>query len=680
MGFRMVKKILFGVDYYPEHRAREKWSRDAELMASANFNVVRIAEFAWSWLEPEPGRYDFSWLDFVIDMLSKKGIKAIIGTPTASPPPWVVKLYPDILPVDFNGHVMPPTARRHYCPNNPNYLELTKRIVSEIAKHYKDNPNVIGYQIDNELGLGLDYCYCKHCITLFRKWLKEKYGSIENLNKAYGTIFWSHVYRDWDEIYPPTPPFDIRNRSLALDWFRFKSYSFIKYLKLQIDIIKSIDNSKIITTNLPGSLYWEIDNYEMGKYLDVVSWDNYPRFGHFEYDPAAVAMQHDATRCMSKNYRFWVMELQAGPTDGYFNYPIGMTPEPGELRKWAYQAYARGAEAILYFRWDTCPFGKEQYWHGILNHDDELNRRYYEVKQLGEELKKIEGFLSDTHVESDIGIVFSYDSLWATIIEKNYYHTDYRSQILTAYKGFWEKHLIVDVIPPNTDLSRYRVIALPFLYVTNPEVIESIKKYVYNGGVVIASARTSVKDSNNNVYTSGLPGGLQEVFGIKITDYTSLPKEITPKISIGNRQLEAFGWIEELTPTTAEVLGIHRYRWLDGKPAITINRYGKGIAIYIGSFITLNIIRYIVDYLINNNIIRQQFIIESDELIEVINRKGKEYNVLFLINHSSEPKNVKIYSDQEKEYIDILEDTRIVGKEFKALMKAHDVKVVMVRS
>lgn len=666
--------LFFGVDYYPEHWPRSRWPLDAELMRDAGFNVVRLAEFAWCRLEPSPGVFDFSWLDEAIGLLYEKGIRVVLGTPTAAPPPWLVKLHPDILPVDYKGHAMPPTARRHYCPNNPNYREATRRVVSAIANHYKNDERVVGYQVDNELSLDEEYCYCGFCLDRFREWLRSRYGDVGTLNRVYGTIFWSQEYGDWSEVYPPTPPFDMRNRSLALDWFRFRSEYMVDFLKLQVEILRAANPEKMVTTNLPGALHASVDSYRMGENLDFASWDCYPRFANEGYDPAWSSLQHDSARCMSRDRRFWVMELQAGPTDGYLNAAIGVTPEPGELRKWAYQAIAHGAEGVVYFRWRTACFGKEQYWHGILNHDGEVNRRFMEVKRLGEELKAIEGALNGTSFHSTVAVIFSYETLWSTLIERGYYQADYYTQVFTAYRGLWAHGINIDVVPPSADLSRYKVVMAPHLYLTGSEVARRLEEYVRNGGVLIASARTSVKNEHNNVYSDGLPGGLTALFGMRVLDYTRLPSTARASIEVRGLPLQAHGWLEELGPSTADVIGVHSYSWLRGKPAITVNSYGRGLAIYVGSFLTPELSSYISRLLIDMGVITPPATLASGEA-ELALRSGDGYDLLFIINHGAEERGVQVTLREPRDAKGLLTGVEYRGRTVQVSLKPHDVEI-----
>lgn len=666
--------LFFGVDYYPEHWPRERWPLDAKLMGEAKFNVVRLAEFAWCRLEPKPNVFNFAWLDDVLEILASRGLKAVLGTPTAAPPPWLVKQHPDILPVDFNGHPMPPVARRHYCPNNPNYREATERIVTKLAERYRDDERVIGYQVDNELSMSEEYCYCRHCVEGFREWLKGRYGDIEALNKAYGTVFWSQEYGDWSEIHPPTPPFGNCNRALALDWFRFRSESMVGYLELQVEILKKMSPGKFVTTNLPGALHSSVNCFDMGSRLDFMSWDCYPRFAGGG-EAAQTSLQHDAARMMSRDGRFWVMELQAGPTDGYHSFPIGYTPEPGELRKWAYQAIAHGAEGVVYFRWRTACFGREQYWHGILNHDGEVNRRYLEVKGLGEELERIAGEVAGTRFDSEVAVLFSYDSLWATLIERGFYYADYYSQVLASYRELWKLGVNIDVIPPTADLSRYRVVFAPFLYLTDKGVNARLRDYVERGGFLVASARTSVKDENNNVYCDGLPGGLVDLFGARVVDYTPVSNDERAIIAVGNRALQAFGWLEELKPTTAEVIGFHEFSWLKGKPAITINRFGKGLAVYVGSFLTPELASYTASLALKKGNVKLPANVGGAAL-EVTLRHGDGYALLFLINHASSECRATVALPEPRWVKGLLTGVRSDDGKVKVSLGPHGVEIL----
>ncbi len=372
----------YGADYYPEHWPEERWPEDARLMAEAGFNVVRMAEFAWSRLEPHDSVFDFTWLDRAIEILADQGIQTVLGTPTASPPPWVMDTDPAMYRILPDGKPLYYGNRRGYCPNHPIYWQHTRRIVEKMAAHYAGNPYVIAWQIDNEFG---DPCYCQVCRRGFQVWLKQRYGTLDELNEKWGTVFWSHVYTDWKQL--PIPYEHIsQNPGLALDFKRFASASYVRYQQMQIEILRK-HSQQPITHNFMGFDYNKINYYDLAEPLEFVSWDNYLRVFwdmKAEIDPSQAALSHDTMRGLKKK-NFWVMEQQAGPTGWEI---IGDTPKPGELRLWVYQAIAHGADGMVYFRWRTCRFGSEQYWHGVLDHPGIPGRRYREIAQVGEELAR----------------------------------------------------------------------------------------------------------------------------------------------------------------------------------------------------------------------------------------------------------------------------------------------------
>ena len=377
--------MIFGVDYYPEHWDSSEWAAQAKLMREGNFNAVRIAEFSWKELEPEENKFDFSWLDKIIEILAAEGIGAILGTPTAAPPKWLADKY-DVYMRDKYGRPRGFGSRRECCSNNPYYAERSAIIVEKLAERYGKNPNVIAWQVDNEFGChSSTRCYCDHCKKKFANWLRDKYGDIDKLNSLYGTVFWSQQYDSFDDVILPAYTSceadygDRRahNPSLEMDFYRFSSDSWIEYEQLQADIIRRYSD-KPITHNFMGH-FSDIDYYKLAAPLDVVAWDNYidNQWNHPAYENTSMA--HKLMRG-AKNKNFWVMEEQAGPCGWDM---FGGTPRPGQLRLWTYQAIAHGCDGMVYFRFRSAPFGMEQYWLGLVDHDGVPRRRFFEVQKTG---------------------------------------------------------------------------------------------------------------------------------------------------------------------------------------------------------------------------------------------------------------------------------------------------------
>jgi len=682
MYFKNSRKAFFlGVDYYPEEWPPDIWDQDVNLMYEAKFNIVRLADYAWPMLEPSPGRFTFDWLDEAIEKLNAKGIKVILATPRY-PPIWFPKMYPDALPVDDQGRRIRfgrNGAWMSYCPHNPNFLRCIERIVRALAEHYKDNPNVYGWQIDNETQWSDPYpnmvCYCEYTKEKFREWLKAKYGSIEKLNEKIGTKFFPiQIYSDWGEIDPPWPPLREKNRGLALDWLRFRSDSLIELIRFEASIIRNIAPHQKITTN---RISHQIDNYKLSKFLDFISYDSYPKYRR-EPDPAVASMYYDWFRSM-KNTSFWVMELQSGI---FF---LGKMPRPGEIRKWTYQAIGRGADGILYFRWRTTPYGVEQFVYGIPGPDNRLDRRYYEIKKVGEEIRKLEEHICETACKSDVAILCSYDNIWSTDIEKDDYGRNFLEDMFSVYKGLWLNHIPVDIVEPLCDLTKYKIVFTPFFYIMNEEIALNLKEYVKNGGILISDARLAVKNEYNGIFSEPLPGLLTDLFGITIDDHDIVEVGDNRRILglegapiFAQKEASPVAWVEALGLSDADALAIHKGTWLDGAPAITMHKYGGGRAIYIGTFFSTELVNLMVRDFINGGLIKPIANLDDSE-VEVARRDGRDFSLLFIINHSDKYKKVKLRLEKTYSIEDLFDGRSFESNALTVDLKPDDVKVLMVK-
>lgn len=576
----------FGADYYPEHWPGEIWEQHAKLMREANFNVVRLAEFAWAKMEPTEGKYDFSWLDEAIDVLSKEGIKVVLGTPTATPPKWLMDKYPEAYQVDAYGRVRGFGSRRHYCANSPAYLEKTKDIVGKMADHYKNHPDVVAWQIDNELGChSTVLCYCNHCKKAFHQWLEQKYGDIRTLNKEWGTVFWSQTYHSWDEIVlpeytaceAPNQRSFAHNPALLLDFSRFSSDSVIRYQNLQIEQLRATGCRQPVTHNLMGH-FSEIDCFKQGEKLDFVSWDNYIHTPWGESGYQAVSMAHDLIRGV-KNKNFWVMEQQSGPC-GWET--LGSTPRPGQLRLWTYQALAHGAEAIVYFRWRACPFGTEEYWYGILDHDGIPRRRYFEIQQTGSELRNLSHLFIGSRVLSRVAVVKSYDNYWSHGFQPHNKGFDYNGLLTSYYTAVANHHVNCDVISVDSSFENYKLLLMPAFNLMTDAIRTKLKEYVKGGGNLVVTFRSGTRHWNNSMTTQTLPGYFRELSGICVEEFDSLNFGRKVRVKGDSIHGTASVWCDVLKPETAEVMARYADEYYAGEPAVTVNRYGGGKVYYIG--------------------------------------------------------------------------------------------------
>ncbi len=593
---------IFGVDYYPEHWPEERWPLDARLMREAGINTVRLAEFAWSRLEPSAGCFDFSWLDRAIEGLAGQGMQIVLGTPTAAPPAWLIDAHPEILPINEQGQRAGFGMRRHYCPTQPAMHEATQRIVEAMARHYADHPSVIAWQIDNEFGNIANgvRCHCSACRARFQHWLRERYGSLEELNRRWGTVFWSQEYSDWAQIPVPLQnvrtgaPGSVHNPALYLDFARCTSENWVRYQRLQVQILRALCPKHRLTHNMMG-LFPYVDAVALARDLDFVSWDNYPRlpipwspFGG-AWDPAHVAMAHDLMRG-AKGRTFWVMEQQAGPSGWGMLSP---TPLPGEIRLWTLQAVAHGAEAIVYFRWRTCRVGTEQYWHGILPHHGQPGRRYDEVRRTAEDLRRL-GEVVHAALPVQVGILRSYDVLWAFEAQPTAPELSYNDQIGRYYRALWRRQVPVDLVTEDCPWDAYRVLVAPCLFVLREDLPARLRAWVEAGGTLVLSFRSGVKDAANTVVDLPLPGQLSDLAGVRVADYTALLPEGTGTPSGGPERLEftldgeqhraSSGiWMDDLEPGDAQVLARYRGEPYGGGVAITLHRVGAGRVFYVGT-------------------------------------------------------------------------------------------------
>jgi beta-galactosidase len=598
--------MILGVDYYPEHWPEARWATDAALMRDAGLQVVRLAEFAWAKMEPAAGAFEWDWLDLAVETLAAAGLQVILCTPTAAPPAWLARDYPDTLPVDDRGRRRSFGARRHYCANSPTYREHTRRIVGAMAARYGRHPDVVGWQIDNEFGGGKTArCYCHNCVAAFRRWLQRRYGCLDTLNDAWGTVFWSQCYADWMQIEPPGLTGEKPNPSHVLDYYRFSSDSWVDYQQLQTDILRARTNgAQFVTTNLMG-LFSDLDYYKLAAPLDFITWDNYPtgqaerwrdvlypsdftsdasgaRHAYDVGDPAITGLAHDLMRAV-KDKPFWIMEQQPGHINwGAYN----PAPYPGVVRLWTWEDIAHGADTVIYFRWRACLYAQEQYHSGLVRHDGEPAQGLRDVQAMGEE-QALMAAVRGTPVPAEVALLHSYDDLWALDLQAHNPDFGYLRHLFTYYRTLQSAGVPVDLAPPTRDLGRYKLVIAPTLFLVDGTIAENLRRYVEQGGHLVLSIRSGFKTMSNRVVDTPLPGLLADLVGATVEEWHSLPPGVMYPLEIAALSQRPFAisiWAEALKPVGAEILARFVGGPLDGRPAASLNRVGDGEVIYVGAW------------------------------------------------------------------------------------------------
>jgi beta-galactosidase len=640
--------IYVGADYYPEHWPEERWAEDARLMKEAGFDVVRLAEFAWVLMEPEEGRFEFEWLDHAIETLAARDVKVILGTPTAVMPAWVARKYPETLAMKADGTRVVWGGRKNNCFSNGTYRLLSERITRAMAEHYRDNPNVIGWQTDNEFG-GTD-CRCHRCRASFQDWLRRKYGSLDELNRAWGTHFWGLKVQTWGEITIPDSregEWAISNASASLDWMRYTSWLNVEFQADQVRIIRELCPSRQFVTHNFMGLFQNMDYYELAKDLDFVSWDNYPVFADWEKPGVSyrASFAADVMRGL-KQKNFWIMEESAGPLGwGIFS----RNPRPGEIRMIAYQQLAHGADAQMWFRWRTCTAGREQYWHGLLGHDGKPGRRYREAAQVASEYRKLEAVLAGTTVRSDVAIIYDYDSIWALRLQPGFAGNSFQEAVGRYQRALFRSGVNVDMVRPGSDLSGYKLVLAPSLHVLPDDLARQLVAYVEGGGVLLADARTAVKDETNLAHARTLPGLLSPALGIEIPEYESLgaveyPVEGKPPL---DGSFTAIRYADWTTPTGADVIAGYGVWPVEEFAAVTRHAHGKGFGWYVGTIMKEEAF---YDRLVAALMEDAGFtaVLDPPDGVEVSVRQGEGRRVLFVINHTEEARTVSVPAGKQE--------------------------------
>lgn len=655
--------VIHGADYNPDQWRHVEgiMEEDMRLMKKANCNCMSVGIFSWAALEPEEGKFDFSWLDETMDTLAANGAVACLATPTGSRPAWMSEKYPEVLRVNENRVRILHSERHNHCYTSPVYREKAQNINRLLAERYKDHPALAVWHISNEYG---GECHCELCQAAFRNWLKDKYTDLDTLNLAWWNSFWGHTYTSWEQIQSPSPIGEFySNPSLFLDWKRFVTHQTVDFMKAEIAPIKEICPEIPVTTNFMGT-YPGLDYFKFKDTVDVVSWDSYP-FWHNPKGNTTIgsdtAFIQDINRCVKGGKPFLLMESVPGAVNWQ---SVNKLKKPGMHILSSLQAVAHGSDSVQYFQWRKGRGGAEQFHGAVVDHCGHENTRVFrEVSAVGDILKKLDSVVG-TSLKSEVAVIYDWENRWALdevqAIRRD--KIEYEDTCKKFYKPFWEKGINVDVIDMDCDISGYKIVVAPILYMVKPGFAARLEKFAQEGGIVVGTYWTGIVNDTNLCFTTGFPGPLRKLFGIWSEEIDALYDNennhaVMTDITLPCKEYEIKYFCDLIHAEGARVLAEYKDDFFAGRPALTKNVFGKGCAYYVafrdeGEFTT-----DFVNHIIEECNITKALETTLPDGVTAQTRSDEENSFIFLQNYNG--KDVDI--DLNGPYYDMVAEKEISG-------------------
>ncbi|WP_129668366.1 beta-galactosidase [Phytoactinopolyspora endophytica] len=647
LGDRVHDKILYGGDYNPEQWPRTVWDDDLTAFKLAHIDTLTVGVFDWSLLQPDEQTYDFSLLDEVVQTTTSAGKRLVIATATGAMPPWLAHQYPEVCRTDFEGRRHVYGQRHNACPSSPAFRRLSAALADRIAQRYAGHSSLVAWHVGNEYG---GACYCDHCAAAFRLWLREHHGSLDALNHAWNTTFWSHRFTDWEQIVPPNAlsehwrgPNHTAFQGITLDYMRFTSDAMLANFVDEKAAIRRHDATTPVTTNFMG-MYRPIDYHRWAEHLDFASWDNYPPD---ERSHARMALTHDLMRGLKDGAPFWLMEQTPTMTASRDVNPV---KRPGVMRLWSWQSVAHGADAVLFFQMRQSRGACEKYHGAVLDHAGRTdNRSFREVAKLGEELDRLGDAVLGARTPARVALLFDWDSWWAAEISDGpNRHVRYQEVVMAYHRALWQANVALDVIPVTADLSGYDVVVAPLLHMLKGDLAQRLERVVARSGSVLSTFLSGRVDEHDNAFLADVPGPLAGMFGLRVEETDAQPPDVVNPVRLGDpdESVVSEGRLifEVVIPQGAEVMGTYGADFYAGTPAVTRNRVGDGgEAWYVATSLDDDGVGWVVGRILRRHGLVGPYADVED--LELAVREGNDgTRTAFLLHHGREAVDVALHA------------------------------------
>lgn len=639
-----LPKIWYGGDYNPEQWDAATWKEDDRLMKLAGIDVATINVFSWAMIQPDETTYDFSFLDETMDRLQSNGVYVCLATATGAHPAWMAHRYPDVRRVDHSGRKREFGGRHNSCPNSPIYRKYAAQLAAKLAERYKDHPALLIWHISNEYG---GYCYCEQCAAAFRVWVKDRYSDLDHLNRAWNTRFWGHTFYDWDEIVPPNELSEewgggrTNFQGISLDYRRFMSHSLLETYKLEYDELKKYTPDIPVTTNLMG-FYPELNYFEWAKFMDVISWDNYPSL---DTPVSHTAMTHDLMRGLKSGQPFMLME-QTPSQQNWQAY--NSLKRPGVMRLWSYQAVARGADTVMFFQLRRSIGACEKFHGAVIEHvGHEHTRVFRECAELGRELDQLGDALLDSRIDAKVAIMYDWENRWATELSSGpTVALNYVNEVHKYYDALFQLNIETDMIGVHEDFSKYEIVIAPVMYMVKPGFAKKVEDFVSAGGTFVTTFFSGIVNETDLVTVGGYPGELRPLLGIWAEEIDALfpdqKNQIVMKQPWGalDGSYECGILCDLLHAEGAEVLAEYGSDFYQGMPVLTRNHYGSGKAYYVASSAEPAFLQGLLSNLCEDKGVKP--LLNAPAGVETTQRTKNGKSYLFLLNHNADSVRVEI--------------------------------------